>query len=94
MCAQSHSNRGLHLPVNRGIVQDNDVPRTQHAHEDLPGIREERGVVDRAIEYAGAASLSSLSATTTMRLPVRARRVIAHANVPGDSDCSGGAGPL
>ena len=48
-------NRGLdvRLFVHREVVEDDDVAGAQRRDEDLLDVREERGVVDRAVEDRG-----------------------------------------
>jgi hypothetical protein len=79
-------NRGQHfwLFVRRQVVEDDNIAGPQCRDEDLFDIREERGVINGAVEDRGRhQSVDAQPSDHRVRLPMPARRVIAEAHAAG-----------
>jgi hypothetical protein len=68
----------LRLLVDREVVEDDDIARTQRWHQDLFDVGEERRAIDGPIEHRGRAQpLKTERGDHRVGLPVPARGVIA-----------------
>ena len=73
-------NRGLDLRlfVHRQVVEDDDVAGMQRRHKDLFDVREERRVINRAIEHGGSGEfVDAQPRHDRVRLPMAVRRIVA-----------------
>ena len=68
------------LLVDDQVVEHDDIPAAERRHQDLFDIGEERGVVDRPVEYRRSGEpVEPQRRDHRVRLPVAARRVIVEA---------------